>query len=182
MASLKGLTTREKRALKQGLLTQEQAEFISARSLAKNPSGWGTWGKVLNSVGIAAATAIPYVGGAVSQFAQNYEQQRFADIQRGAQQTLQESQYNMAKKEADARRAAQPAGFPLEYSQAPWLPDYGRIGQTITVPQYGGGSFSAGVPNSVADQLTEAFQAVTPWQWAIAAGAALLLLFFLARR
>jgi hypothetical protein len=182
MGCPKGLTTGECKRYKAGILTEEQAQYVSARSLAQNPSGWGTWGKVLNSVGLAAASAIPYVGGAVSQFGQQYEQQRFADIQRKANFQLQELTTAEAKKAADARRAAQPPGF-LEYSSAPWTPNYGRIGQSITVPGYAGGTYATGAaPASVADQVTEALQAVTPWQWAIAAGAALLLLFFLGRR
>ena len=180
MGCPKGLTTGECKRYKAGILTEEQAQYVSARSLAKNPSGWGTWGKVLNSLGIAAASAIPYVGGAVSQFASNYENQRFADIQRKANFTLGEINIAEAKKAAAARQAAPPPPY-LQYSDAPWLPNYGSIGGTVT--GYAGGTVAAssGQPG-FADQLSQALQNVAPWQWAVAAAGALLLLLFIARR
>jgi hypothetical protein len=180
MGCPKGLTTGECKRYKAGILTQAEAEYVGARSLAKNPSGWGTWGKVLNAVGLAAASAIPYVGGAVSQFGQQYEQQRFADIQRSANLKLNELNLAEAKKAAAARAAAQPPGF-LQYSDQPWTPNYGGIGRTVT--GYAGGTVSApsGQPG-FAEQVSQTLQNITPLQWGIVAAGALLLLLFIGRR
>lgn len=184
MGCPKGLTTGECKRYKAGILTQAEAEYVGARSLAKNPSGWGTWGKILNAVGLAAASAIPYVGGAVSQFGQNYENQRFADIQRSANVKLGELNLAQAKKDADARRAAAPVRAPgfLEYADTPWVPNYGGIGRTVT--GYAGGTYTtnAAVAPGFAEQLSQTLQNVAPWQWAVVVGGALLLLFAIGRR
>src|SRR5262245_33105024 len=62
--SFKRLTKRERKALQQGLLTGEQAAYVSARAQLKNPEGfWGTtWGNVIRGLGTAALALVPYVG------------------------------------------------------------------------------------------------------------------------
>lgn len=162
---------------KAGILSQSEAEYVSARSLAKNPSGMGTWAKIGNALGLAAVSAVPYVGGAVSQFGTAYEQQRFADIQRGAQNTLAEIQ---AAKQAKAAAARPAPSLPQFWGSDSLIPQWGNIqGSGV----YGGGVGTGGTATApVLGEITTAFASVSPTGWAIIAGITLVILFLMRGR
>ena len=166
------LTTGERKRLQQGILTPQQATVISARAEARNPDGfWSTtWGQVIRAVGVAALNFIPGVGGVASQAAGAYDAQRAASLQRKAA-----LDYSAAL----GSTAPRPLSPPLySYGPAPWEPNYGSIGY----PGYGGGTISVGGGSTTEpgflDQVSEAVSGVSPWVWALVAGAVLLLLLF----
>lgn len=182
--SFSRLTSGERKRLRQGILTPQQATLISARAEAKNPQGfWSTtWGQVIRGVGVAALNFIPGVGGVASQAVGTYDKARADSLQRAAN-----SKYAAALQANAPKAPPHPSPF-LETSPYPWLPDFGNIGG---VPGYaggiinpvasGGGMVSAGGESGYAEEIRGALGQWEPYKWWILAGAGLLFLLLMMR-
>jgi len=168
-----GLTSGERKRLQQGILTPKQAQLISARAEAQGGGGgfWSsTWGKVVRAVGVAALNFVPVVGSVASTAVGAYDKQRFADLQKKANE-----QYVAAAQEAATAARVTQVQPVLESSPYPWLPDFGSIGRgyTGTVANVG----AAQPTTSPFAELQDAVSNVPAWQWLVLIGVVAFFIF-----